>query len=168
MAHRLVGRAALVRERARGGNVLTPACIERVNGIVRERLASRHVHTRRHAASRVQALHTGMSLRGCALVHQKRSKETHWGKACTPAMTSGLTDPVWNVGALRSNNVAPAPWREPIRHGRPPTHTGTHRSNERAEPSSVLSTSRSLAQGGFCSATDSYGFACRKVYDLKR
>src|SRR5437764_2415613 len=88
----------------------------------RERLASL-TRKCRHAASRLHALHTGMYLIGCTynfcVAHQELSKAKHWGRACTPAMASGLTDHVWSVGELLCYKVAPAPWVEPKRRGRP-------------------------------------------------
>ncbi len=69
-------------------------------GTMRERLASL-TRKCRHAASRLQALHTGMSLIGCTynfcFAHHELSKAKLWGRACTPAMASGLTDHVWSV-----------------------------------------------------------------------
>ncbi|MDQ2904717.1 MAG: hypothetical protein M3Y81_14330 [Chloroflexota bacterium] len=89
-----------------------------MNGTFRERLACL-TRKSRHAASRVQALRTGMYLLGCTynfcLVHQELSKEKHWGKPCTPAMASGLTDHVWTFGELLWYKVAPAPWMQPKR-----------------------------------------------------
>jgi transposase-like protein len=74
-----------------GGSVLNTAFIERLNGTFRERLASL-TRRGRHAASRLQALHTGMYLIGCTYnfccVHHELSKAKHWGMACTPAMES--------------------------------------------------------------------------------
>jgi hypothetical protein len=37
----------------------------------------------------------------------------------TPAMVSGLTDHLWSIAELLSYKVAPAPWVEPKRRGRP-------------------------------------------------
>jgi hypothetical protein len=89
---------------------------------IRERLASL-TRKSRHAASRLQALHTGMYLIGCTYnfcwAHQELSKAGHFGKACTPAMASGLTDHVWSVCELVSYQVAPSPWIEPKQRGRP-------------------------------------------------
>jgi len=88
----------------------------------RERLASL-TRKCRHAASRLQALHTGMYLIGCTYnfccAHHELSKANHWGKACTPAMASGLTDHIWSIGELLRYKVAPSPWIEPKRRGRP-------------------------------------------------
>jgi len=129
IAHGLLERAEQLLERSRGGDVLNTAFIERLNGTFRERLASL-TRKSRHAAARLQALHTGMYLIGCTynfcVVHQELSKEKHWGKPCTPAMASGLTDHVWSFGELLSYKVAPAPWVEPKRRGRPPKQTEEH------------------------------------------
>src|SRR5260221_6664169 len=103
MAHGLLDQAEKLLQISHGGNVLNTAFIERVNGTFRERLASL-TRKCRHAASRIQALHTGMDLIGCTYnfccAHQELSKATHWGRACTPAMASGLTDHIWSVCEL--------------------------------------------------------------------
>jgi hypothetical protein len=122
MAHGLLEQAEQLLQLSGGGSVLNTACIERLNGTFRERLASL-TRKCRHAASRLQALHTGMYLIGCTynfcLAHQELSKAKHWGRACTPAMASGLTDHVWSVCELLRYKVAPAPWIEPKQRGRP-------------------------------------------------
>lgn len=107
--------------------MLNTAFIERLNATFRERLASL-TRKSRHTASRLHALHTGMYLIGCTynfcVLHQELSKEKHWGKACTPALASGLTDHVWSFSELLSYKAAPPPWVEPKRRGRPPKQTG--------------------------------------------
>ena len=122
MAHGLLDQAEQLLELSGGGNVLNTAFIERLNGTFRERLANL-TRRCRHCASRLQALHTGMYLIGCTydfcVAHQELSKAKHWGRACTPAMVSGLTDHVWSVGELLRYKVAPLPWVEPKRRGRP-------------------------------------------------
>src|SRR2546422_4092680 len=122
MARGLLQRAEKLLQLSGGGNVLNTAFIERLNGTFRERLASL-TRKSRHAASRIQALHTGMYLIGCTYnfccAHQELSKAKHWGKACTPAMASGLTDHVWSICELLRYKVAPSPWVEPKRRGRP-------------------------------------------------
>jgi len=144
MAHGVVARAEQLLACSRGGEVLNTAFIERLNATFRERLATL-TRKSRHAASRLQALHTGMYLIGCTynfcLVHQELSKEKHWGKACTPAMASGLTDHVWSFEELLWYKVAPTPWVPPKRRGRrpKPTALATH---EQKRPSS----SRSLVR----------------------
>jgi hypothetical protein len=122
MAHGLLEQAEKLLHLSGGGSVLNTAFIERLNGTIRERLASL-TRKSRHAASRLQALHTGMYLIGCTynfcLAHQELSKAKHWGMACTPAMASGLTDHVWSICELLRYKVAPSPWVEPKRRGRP-------------------------------------------------
>ncbi len=122
MAHGLLDQAEQLLQISGGGNVLNTAFIERLNGTMRERLASL-TRKCRHSASRLQALHTGMYLIGCTYnfcwAHHELSKAKHWGMACTPAMASGLTDHVWSVCELLRYKVAPAPWIEPKRRGRP-------------------------------------------------
>jgi hypothetical protein len=107
--------------------MLNTSYIERFNGTVRERLATL-TRKCRHAAHRLQALETGMYLMGSiynfCCFHQALSKRTA-GEAQkllrkTPAMASGLTDHLWSVCELLSYKLAPAPWVEPKRRGRPP------------------------------------------------
>lgn len=105
-----------------GGTVLNTAFIERFNGTMRERLAAL-TRKCRHAAQRLEALETGMYLIGCTYnfcwPHQELSTRKHYGRACTPAMAAGLTDHVWSVGEVLTYKVAPPPWVEPKRPGRP-------------------------------------------------
>lgn len=105
-----------------GGTVLNTAFIERFNGTMRERLACL-TRKCRHAACRIPALEMGMYLIGCSYnfcwPHHELSKREHAGYACTPAMASGLTDHIWSVGELLMYKVAPPPWVEPKRRGRP-------------------------------------------------
>jgi IS1 family transposase len=95
MAHGLLEQAEQLLHLSDGGTVLNTAFIERLNGTFREWLASL-TRKCRHSAWRLQAMHTGMYLIGCAynfcVAHQELSKAKHWGKACTPAMASSLTD----------------------------------------------------------------------------
>ncbi len=127
MAHGLLEQAEQLLQVSGGGSVLNTAFIERLNGTFRERLASL-TRKSRHAASRLQALRTGMYLIGCTYnfccAHQELSKAKHWGGACTPAMASGLTDHVWSIGEVLRYKVAPSPWVEPKRRGRPRKATG--------------------------------------------
>ena len=122
MAQGLLEQAEQLLLLSGGGTVLNTAFIERLNGTIRERLASL-TRKSRHAASRIQALHTGMYLIGCTynfcFAHQELSKAKHWGRVCTPAMASGLTDHVWSVCEFLTYKVAPSPWIEPKRRGRP-------------------------------------------------
>src|SRR5579871_3268846 len=41
------------------------------------------------------------------------------GSPCTPAIASGVTDHVWSVRELLQYRIAPPPWSEPRRRGRP-------------------------------------------------
>ena len=129
MAHGVLDQAEQLLQRSGEGSVLNTAFIERLNGTIRERLASL-TRKSRHAASRLQALHTGMYLIGCmynfCFAHQELSKASHFGKACTPAMASGLTDHVWSVCELLQYKVAPSPWVEPKRRGRPRKEAGAN------------------------------------------
>jgi transposase-like protein len=157
IAHGLLEHAESLLKHSRGGEVLNTAFIERLNGTFRERLASL-TRKSRHAASRMRALHTGMYLIGCTynfcVAHQELSKEKHWGKPCTPAMASGLTDHVWRFAELLRYKVAPAPWIEPKRRGRRPKQAGlpvvsTKRQSRPSKSRPVLR----LRKGGLCSTT---------------
>jgi transposase-like protein/IS1 family transposase len=101
--------------------------IERFNATMRERLASL-TRKCRHAAQRLETLETGMYLIGSTYnfcwPHHELSNRKHFGYACTPAMAAGLTDHIWSVSELLSFKVAPAPWVEPKRRGRPRKATG--------------------------------------------
>jgi hypothetical protein len=101
--------------------------IERFNATMRERLASL-TRKCRHAAGRLKTLETGMYLIGCTYnfcwPHQQLSDRQHFGFPCTPAMAAGLTDHVWSVSELLRFQIAPAPWVEPKRRGRPRKATG--------------------------------------------
>src|SRR5260370_5211555 len=153
MAHGLLEQAERLLQLSSGGSVLNTAFIERLNGTFRERLASL-TRKSRHAASRMQALHTGMHLVGCTYnfccAHQELRKAKHWGIACTPAMASGLADHVWSICELLRYKVAPSPWIEPKRRGRPrklaepPAIT-----DQTAASSTALSVFGSASQGSF-------------------
>jgi len=108
-----------------GGTVLNTAFIERFNGTMRERLAAL-TRKCRHAAHRLEALENGMYLIGCTynfcFPHHELSQSKHVGSPCTPAMAAGLTDHVWSVWEVLTYKVAPAPWVEPRRRGRPRKH----------------------------------------------
>src|SRR6266851_5376280 len=111
-----------------GGTVLNTAFIERLNGTIRQRLASL-TRKCRHAARRLAALESGMWLLGCTynlcwphheLSRQATSAQEGCGEVLlTPAMASGLTDHIWSIQELLSYRVAPLPWVEPKRRGRP-------------------------------------------------
>ncbi len=128
MSHGSMAQAMLLLQRSGGGQVLNTSYIERLNGTVRERLATL-TRKCRHAAHRLQALETGMYLIGSTYnfccFHQELSTRAA-GEAQqllrqTPAMASGLTDHLWSLAELLRYKVAPAPWVEPKRRGRPRT-----------------------------------------------
>jgi IS1 family transposase len=111
----------------RGCKEFNPSLIERFNATMRDRLASLPRKCR-HAAQRLETLETGMSLVGSTYnfcwPHQELSNRKHFGYGCTPALAAGLTDHIWSVSELLSFKVAPAPWVEPKRRGRPRKATG--------------------------------------------
>ena len=121
MAQGSAKRAAVLLRRSRGGSLLNTAFIERFNGTMRERLATL-TRKCRHAARRLEALHTGMDLIGCTYnfcwPHHELGKHRE-GSVVTPAMAAGLTDHVWSICELLRYRVAPLPWVEPKRRGRP-------------------------------------------------
>jgi transposase-like protein/IS1 family transposase len=140
-----------------GGNVLNTAFIERLNGTMRERLASL-TRKCRHAARRLEALETGMYLLGCTYnfcwPHHELSKPRHLGSPTTPAMAAGLTDHIWSVQILLSYRVAPAPWVVPKRRGRPAKQTELYAGkqplpSEHSRPRPLLR----LRKGVLCSTT---------------
>jgi IS1 family transposase len=118
-------QATILLQASMGGTVLNTAFIERFNGTMRERLASL-TRKCRHAAHRLEALETGMYLIGCTynlcFPHHELSQAKHAGSACTPAMAAGVTDHIWSVWEVLSYKVAPAPWIEHKRRGRPRKH----------------------------------------------
>lgn len=97
-------------EQSRGGSQINTAYIERLNGTVRERLASL-TRKCRHASQRLEAFQWGMYLIGCTYnfcwPHQELSKEEHAGYACTPAMASGLTTHIWSLQEVLTYKVPP-------------------------------------------------------------
>jgi IS1 family transposase len=126
MSHGSLVQAMHLLQRSEGGQVLNTSYIERFNGTVRERLATL-TRKCRHAAQRLQALETGMYLIGSTYnfccFHQELSTRAV-GEAQkllrqTPAMASGLTDHLWSLAELLQYQVAPPPWVEPKRRGRP-------------------------------------------------
>ncbi len=126
MSHGSLEQAMRLLQRSAGGSMLNTSYIERLNGTVRERLATL-TRKCRHAAHRLQALETGMYLIGstynfCCFHHelsQRVAGEARRLLRQTPAMASGLTDHVWSLSELLRYKVAPVPWIEPKRRGRP-------------------------------------------------
>lgn len=121
MSHGSDGQAEFLLQQSAGGRVLNTAFIERLNGTMRERLATL-TRKCRHGARHLRPLETGMYLLGSTYnfcwAHQELSKPSHLGFACTPAMAAGLTDHIWSVFELLRYKVAPSPWVEPKRRGR--------------------------------------------------
>src|SRR2546426_1480259 len=115
-----------------GGTVLNTAITLRLNGTIRQRLASL-TRKCRHAARRLAALESGMWLLGCTYnfcwPHHELSRRAAKAQGrrgevlLTPAMASGLTDHVWSIQELLSYHVAPPPWIVPKRRGRPTKQT---------------------------------------------
>ena len=128
MSHGSLEQAIRLLQRSGGGQMLNTSYIERFNGTIRERLATL-TRKCRHAAQRLQALETGMYLIGSTYnfccCHRELSKALLAGASRpqrqTPAMASGLTDDLWSLRELLSYKVAPPPWEEPKRRGRPRT-----------------------------------------------
>ena len=149
MARGLLEQAEKLLLLSGGGSMLNTAFIERLNGTFRERLASL-TRKSRHAASRLQGLHSGMYLIGCTYnfcwPHQELSKAKHMGHPCTPAMASGLTDHVWRVGELLMYKLAPAPWVEPSR-------PGPARKRPVSDPEPMKRAKVRLRKGVLCSVT---------------
>jgi transposase-like protein/IS1 family transposase len=118
---------------SQGGSMLNTAFIERLNGTMRQRLASL-TRKCRHAARRLAALESGMWLLGCTYnfcwPHHELSRRAAKAQGqrgevlLTPAMASGLTDHIWRVQTLLSYRVAPRPWVAPKRRGRPAKQIG--------------------------------------------
>jgi transposase-like protein/IS1 family transposase len=149
MTHGLLAQAEKLLLLSHGGMILNTAFIERLNGTFRERLASL-TRKSRHAARRLRALETGMYLIGCSynfcFAHHELSRASHVGSPCTPAMAAGLTHHVWSVFELLSYHIAPPPWVEPKRSGRPGKHA------EPIQPTSKPPLVR-LRKGVLCSTT---------------
>jgi transposase-like protein/IS1 family transposase len=148
---------------SQGGTVLNTAFIERLNGTIRERLASL-TRKCRHAARRLTALESGMWLLGCTYNlcwphHElsRRATKAREGRGevrLTPAMASGLTDHIWSIQELLSYRVAPAPWMEPKRRGRPKKRAAAEATSQAApvvqlRPRPLLR----LRKGVLCSTT---------------
>src|SRR5438270_191821 len=146
-----------------GGMVFNTAFIERLNGTIRQRLASL-TRKCRHAARRLAALESGMWLLGCTYnlcwPHHELSRRAAKAQGLrgelllTPAMASGLTDHLWSIQELLSYRVAPLPWVEPKRRGRPKKRATPEASSQ--APPSVQPRFRPLLRlrkGVLCSTT---------------
>src|SRR5256884_2565359 len=128
-------QAQVLLSASHGGTALNTAFIERLNGTMRQRLASL-TRKCRHAARRLAALESGMWLLGCTYNlcwphHELSRRATNAQEGCgevllTPAMASGLTNHVWSIQELLNYRVAPAPWVAPKRRGRPAKQAELH------------------------------------------
>jgi transposase-like protein len=97
-------------EQSQGGTQINTAFIERLNGTMRERLASL-TRKCRHATWQLSAFEWGMYLIGCTynlcFPHHELSKNKHLGSPCTPAMAAGLTDHAWSMKEVLTYKVTP-------------------------------------------------------------
>src|SRR5260221_5274458 len=120
MSHGSLEQAMHLLRRSAGGQVLNTSYIERLNGTVRERLATL-TRKCRHAAQRLQALETGMYLIGstynfCCFHHQLSTRAAGEAQRLlrqTPAMARGLADQLWSLSEFLSYKVAPVSWGDP-------------------------------------------------------
>ncbi len=146
-----------------GGTLLNTAFIERLNGMMRQRLASL-TRKCRHAARRLATLESGMWLLGCTYnfcaPHHELSRRAAKAQGkpgvvlLTPAMASGLTDHVWSIWELLSYRVAPAPWVAPKRRRRPTKQTEPHvRSQQSSSQQPRRRPLLSLRKGVLCLTT---------------
>jgi len=129
MTHGQWRKAKKLLKSSKGGKKLNTSFIERLNGTFRERLASL-TRKCRHAASKIETVHTGMYLIGCTynfcFAHHELSKSKKkggFGRPCTPAMASGLTSHIWSVKELLTYKVPPPPFPILKKKGRPRTKT---------------------------------------------
>jgi transposase-like protein/IS1 family transposase len=127
MTHGQWRKAKKLLKSSKGGKKLNTSFIERLNGTFRERLAS-FTRKCRHAASKIETVHTGMYLIGCTynfcFAHHELSKSKKkggFGRPCTPAMVSGLTSHIWSMKELLTYKVPPPPFPIPKKKGRPRT-----------------------------------------------
>jgi IS1 family transposase len=127
MTHGQWRKAKKLLKSSKGGKKLNTSFIERLNGTFRERLAS-FTRKCRHAASKIETVHTGMYLIGCTynfcFAHHELSKSKKkggFGIPCTPAMASGLTSHIWSMKELLTYKVPPPPFPIPKKKGRPRT-----------------------------------------------
>jgi IS1 family transposase len=158
MAQGTLEAAQKLLVQSQGGTVLNTAFIERLNGTMRQRLASL-TRKCRHAARRVTTLEMGMYLLGCTYnlcwPHHELSRRATQASdkqgeiLLTPAMASGLTDHVWSLWELLSYRVAPSPWVEPLRRRQPKKQVVAQVPREPSGPHPLLR----LRKGVLCSST---------------
>jgi transposase-like protein len=119
---------AAVLEATGTGHGIHTAYIERLNATFRSALAPL-VRRGRAIAHKVETVHAGMYLVGCAYnfcwVHRSlrlaapAGAHLKWQER-TPAMAAGLTDHCWTLRDLLSYQVPLPAWVAPKRRGRPP------------------------------------------------
>jgi hypothetical protein len=159
VAYGSLKRAAVLLRRSAGGTMLNTAFIERLNGTMRERLASL-TRKCRPAAHRLEAFHSGMYLLGTtynfcwvqqelSTVRDAATGKRHASLQRTPAMAAGLTDHVWSVCELLCYKIAPSPWVEPKRRRRPSKPPGSEGPCDPSRPGPLLR----LRKGVLCSPT---------------
>ncbi len=89
-------------EQSKGGTQINTAYIERLNGTIRERLASL-TRQCRHANLHLEPFQWGMYLVGCTYnlcwLHHQLGQ--------TPAMAAGLTDHIWSIKHVLTYKVTP-------------------------------------------------------------
>jgi IS1 family transposase len=149
MSHGQWRKAKKLIKASKGGNKLNTSFIERLNGTFRERLAS-FTRKCRHAASKMETVHTGIYLIGCTynfcFYHHELSKKGGYGLPCTPAMASGLTDHIWSVKELLTYKIPPPPFPRNRKRGRPCTKQPLNNSIPKKP---VVR----LRKGGLCAST---------------
>ena len=150
MARGTLEQALSLLAASHGGTVLTTAFIERLNGTMRERLASL-TRTCRHAARRLTALESGMWLLGCTYhfcwPHHELSRRAAHAQGVkgegllTPAMESRP-----DRSCLEHAGIAQLPDGSCSLGGPPSAGTTSHAAVARSGQASTFS--RSSAQGG--------------------
>ena len=132
-----------------GDRCSPPASLERFTGTLRERLAT-FTRKCRQAAQRLQALEMGMYVVGstynfCCAHHalKPRTRPGASGRQRqSPALASELTDHIWSMQELLGYKVAPPPWSEPKRRGRPRTRPLPDRKRAQASTRASAHTAR--------------------------
>src|SRR5438270_2014492 len=106
MTQATLEQAQKLLSQSQGGSVINTAFIERLNGTMRERLASL-TRKCRHANWYHSAFQWGMYLIGCTY-------NLCWNHSTleqTPAMAAGLTDHAWSLREVLTGHQFPQTWR---------------------------------------------------------
>ena len=112
-------RVERLRHRSQGPGVINTAYLERLNAMLRDRLAAL-TRRGRALARRPLTRHHGMYLVGTVYhfcTPHKRLGPA--GEATTPALAAERTDHWWTVQAWWSGHLPPPRWTPPKRRGRP-------------------------------------------------